>query len=154
MEARHTDLPHDVRDMIDDFAFLADWEERYMHVIDMGKALPALGLDEKIDAHKVKGCVSQVWLISQCEASPDTSGCVDPILHFRGDSDAHIVKGLVAVALKIFSGRRASVIKALDALDILKQLDLDEHLSPQRSNGLKAMILRIKTEADMALSRT
>ena len=66
MEARHTDLPHDVRDMIDDFAFLADWEERYMHVIDMGKALPALGLDEKIDAHKVKGCVSQVWLISQC----------------------------------------------------------------------------------------
>ena len=130
--------------MIDDFAFLSDWEERYMHVIDMGKALPPLSEIEKTDIHKVKGCVSQVWLISE------NSGEADPVLTFRGDSDAHIVKGLVAVTLQIFSGRPASLIRELDAAAILKELELDEHLSPQRSNGLKAMIGRIKAEANAA----
>jgi len=133
--------PQDIQDMIDDFAFLSDWEERYMHVIDLGKALPPLSDDEKTDINKVKGCVSQVWLVSE------TDGAKDPVLSFRGDSDAHIVKGLVAVTLQIFSGRKASLIQALDASAILKELDLEEHLSPQRSNGLKAMIGRIKTEA-------
>jgi len=136
--------PQDIQDMIDDFAFLSNWEERYMHVIDLGKALPALSEAEKIDENKVKGCVSQVWLISE------TNGEDDPILTFRGDSDAHIVKGLVAVTLQIFSGRKASEIQDLDASAILKELDLEEHLSPQRSNGLKAMIGRIKTEAAAA----
>lgn len=133
--------PQDIQDMIDDFAFLSDWEERYMHVIDLGKALPPLSETEKIDANKVKGCVSQVWLVSEMD------GGQDPILTFRGDSDAHIVKGLVAVTLQIFSGRKASKIQELDASAILKELDLEEHLSPQRSNGLKAMIGRIKAEA-------
>ena len=133
--------PQDIQDMIDDFAFLSDWEERYMHVIDLGKALPPLSEAEKTDANKVKGCVSQVWLVSQ------KSSGADPILTFRGDSDAHIVKGLVAVTLQIFSGRKASLISNLDASAILKALDLEEHLSPQRSNGLKAMIGRIKAEA-------
>lgn len=127
--------------MIDDFAFLSDWEERYMHVIDMGKALPPLSEAEKNEATKVKGCVSQVWLVS------DKTNGDDPVLTFRGDSDAHIVKGLVAVALQIFSNRKASKIRELDATAILKELDLQEHLSPQRSNGLKAMIGRIKSEA-------
>jgi len=133
--------PQDIQDMIDDFAFLSDWEERYMHVIDLGKALPP---PEKTDANKVKGCVSQVWLISE------NAGGDDPVLTFRGDSDAHIVKGLVAVTLKIFSNRKASLIQALDANAILKEIDLEEHLSPQRSNGLKAMIGRIKAEAAAA----
>ena len=133
--------PQDIQDMIDDFAFLSDWEERYMHVIDLGKALPPLSEAEKTDVNKVKGCVSQVWLIS------DRTEGVDPVLTFRGDSDAHIVKGLVAVTLQIFSGRKASIITELDASAILKDLDLQEHLSPQRSNGLKAMIGRIKAEA-------
>lgn len=127
--------------MIDDFAFLSDWEERYMHVIDMGKALPPLSEAEKNEATKVKGCVSQVWLVS------DKTNGDDPVLTFRGDSDAHIVKGLVAVALQIFSNRKASKIRELDATAILRELDLQEHLSPQRSNGLKAMIGRIKSEA-------
>ena len=133
--------PQDIQDMIDDFAFLSDWEERYMHVIDLGKALPPLSEAEKTDINKVKGCVSQVWLVSERDSSND------PVLTFRGDSDAHIVKGLVAVTLQIFSGRKASLIKELDASAILKELDLEEHLSPQRSNGLKAMIGRIKAEA-------
>ncbi len=133
--------PQDIQDMIDDFAFLSDWEERYMHVIDMGKALPPLSEAEKNEATKVKGCVSQVWLVS------DKTNGDDPVLTFRGDSDAHIVKGLVAVALQIFSNRKASKIRELDATAILRELDLQEHLSPQRSNGLKAMIGRIKSEA-------
>lgn len=136
--------PQDIQDMIDDFAFLSDWEERYMHVIDLGKALPPLSDTEKTDANKVKGCVSQVWLVSERD------GDTDPVLTFRGDSDAHIVKGLVAVTLQIFSGRKASKIQELDASAILKELDLEEHLSPQRSNGLKAMIGRIKAEAGAA----
>jgi len=136
--------PQDIQDMIDDFAFLSDWEDRYMHVIDLGKALPPLCEAEKTDIHKVKGCVSQVWLVSE------NSGGDDPVLTFRGDSDAHIVKGLVAITLQIFSGRKASKICKLDASVILKELELEEHLSPQRSNGLKAMIGRIKAEAQAA----
>jgi cysteine desulfuration protein SufE len=115
--------PQDIQDMIDDFAFLSDWEERYMHVIDLGKALPPLNETEKTDINKVKGCVSQVWLVSERDSSDDP------------------------VTLQIFSGRKASLIKELDASAILKELDLEEHLSPQRSNGLKAMIGRIKAEA-------
>lgn len=140
-------LPQDIQDMIDDFAFLSDWEERYTHVIDMGKNLAPLDPTEKNIASKVKGCVSQVWLVSEHSGEAD-----DPVLTFRGDSDAHIVKGLVAVTLQIFSGRKASLIRDLDAPQILKQLELDEHLSPQRSNGLQAMIGRIKTEASAALA--
>ncbi len=142
-----TTLPLDIQDMIDDFAFLSDWEERYTHVIDMGKNLAPLDPSEKNIASKVKGCVSQVWLVSEHSGDPG-----DPVITFRGDSDAHIVKGLVAVTLQIFSGRKASLIESLDAPQILKQLELDEHLSPQRSNGLKAMIGRIKTEAAAALA--
>ncbi|MEP1230950.1 MAG: SufE family protein [Litorimonas sp.] len=138
------DYPDDIQDLIDDFAFLDDWEARYMHVIDMGKSMPPLSSAEKTDIYKVKGCVSQVWLVSEVQ---------DGKLVFRGDSDAHIVKGLVAVVLRIFSNRRPAQIIAIDANDILKALELDEHLSPQRSNGLKAMIERIKNQAQ-ALSQS
>jgi len=138
---RAMSYPQDIQDMIDDFAFLGDWEERYMHVIDMGKALEPLSPEEKNAANKVKGCVSQVWLVTE------RGGGDDPVMNFRGDSDAHIVKGLVAITLKIFSGRKASDIQALDAGSILTELGLEGHLSPQRSNGLKAMLGRIKAEA-------
>ncbi len=113
-----------------------------MHVIDMGKSLPPLEPALKTEATKVKGCVSQVWLISEQE------GEKDPVLRFQGDSDAHIVKGLVAIVLVIFSGRKASKILSLDAKSILGKLGLSEHLSPQRSNGLNAMVARIKAEAE------
>lgn len=130
--------PANIQDMIDDFAFLDDWEDRYMHVIDLGKGLPALPEGAHVDANKVKGCASQVWLVS---------AKTDDIWTFSGDSDAHIVKGLVAIVLEIFSGRSAADIAALDANDILSKLGLAEHLSAQRSNGLAAMIERIKREA-------
>jgi len=135
-------LPDNITELISDFDFLDNWEDRYMHVIDMGKSLPDLEPALKTEATKVKGCVSQVWLISSVE------GKTDPTLTFKGDSDAHIVKGLVAIVLEIFSGRKASEILHLDAKSILHKLGLSEHLSPQRSNGLQAMISRIKAEAE------
>lgn len=138
-------LPENIQDLISDFEFLEDWEDRYMHVIDMGKALPSLEPALKTEATKVKGCVSQVWLVSE------TDGNVNPRLTFRGDSDAHIVKGLVAIVLEIFSDRTASEISALNAKDILAKLGLSEHLSPQRSNGLQAMVSRIQAEAETLL---
>ena len=137
-----TGLPENVQDMIDDFAFLDDWEDRYTHVIELGKALPALQPQERNEATKVKGCVSQVWLVMNEDA--------DRKFHFRGDSDAHIVKGLVAVVLNIYSGRTPAQIIDIDAKPILDQLGLAEHLSPQRANGLAAMIGRIKDYAKAA----
>jgi cysteine desulfuration protein SufE len=140
------DYPENVKEMINDFQFLTDWEDRYMHVIDMGKLLPSLNETEKTDTNKVKGCVSQVWLISNISDGPD------PMLNFRGDSDAHIVKGLVAITLEIFSNRKSSEILSLNAIEILRELGLDEHLSLQRANGLKAMITKIKDYAQDALN--
>ena len=130
--------PTNIQDMIDDFAFLDDWEDRYMHVIDLGKSLAPLPDGTRIEENKVKGCASQVWLVSDY---------TDGIWTFLGDSDAHIVKGLVAITIEIFSGRSAAEIAALDANEILSKLGLAEHLSAQRSNGLASMIGRIKAEA-------
>ena len=112
----------------------------------MGKLLPSLNATEKTDTNKVKGCVSQVWLISNISGGPD------PMINFRGDSDAHIVKGLVAITLEIFSNRKSSEILSLNAIEILRELGLDEHLSLQRANGLKAMIAKIKDYAQDALN--
>jgi cysteine desulfuration protein SufE len=132
------DQPQNIQDLIDDFSFLDDWEDRYMHVIELGKSLAPLTDDEKNETTKVKGCVSQVWLVK--EFSEDA-------LTYRGDSDAHIVKGLVAIVLQLFSGRAPQDIVDIDAAKILSKLGLAEHLSPQRSNGLNAMIGRIKSDA-------
>lgn len=132
-------MPQNIQDMIDDFSFLDDWEDRYMHVIELGKSLAPLADDERNADTKVNGCVSQVWLVREVNENN--------IITFRGDSDAHIVKGLVAVVLTIFSGRTAQEISDIDALTILSKLGLEEHLTPQRSNGLRAMIARIKRDA-------
>ena len=129
--------PDNIQDMIDDFQFLDDWEDRYMHVIDMGKSLPELTYEERNETNKVRGCASQVWLITEKTGDRFT---------FRGDSDAHIVKGLVAIVIEIFSNRIASEILSLDAKTILAQLGLSEHLSTQRANGLASMIERIRLE--------
>jgi len=142
------DMPQNIQDMMDDFSFLDDWEDRYMHVIELGKSLAPLSDDERNANTKVNGCVSQVWLVLEIEK--DDRG--NPVLNFRGDSDAHIVKGLVAVVLTIFSGRTAKEITDIDATTILSGLGLQEHLSPQRSNGLHAMIGRIKRDAAQLLS--
>ncbi|MGD9913852.1 MAG: SufE family protein [Rhizobiaceae bacterium] len=128
-----------------DFAFLDDWEDRYRYIIDLGQALEPLPESARTPANKVQGCVSQVWL--------DTSrgDGVDPVLDFHGDSDAHIVRGLVAIVLALYSGHKASQIAATDAEATLRELGLDEHLSPQRANGLRAMVKRIRREATEAL---
>ena len=130
-----------LQDIIDDFAFLEDWEDRYRYVIELGKALPDLPEDERTAENKVQGCASQVWLVSRSE------GGTDPVMVFEGDSDAHIVRGLVAIVLAIYSGRRASEIAATDAIDTFNEIGLVEHLSSQRANGLRSMVKRIREEA-------
>ena len=127
--------------IIDDFAFLEEWEDRYRYVIELGKALPDLPEDKRVSANKVQGCASQVWLVTHSD------GGADPVLTFEGDSDAHIVKGLVAIVRATYSGKPASEIARLDALDVFGKIGLVEHLSPQRANGLRSMIKRIRNEA-------
>lgn len=130
----------------DDFAFLDDWEERYRYIIDLGNDLPPFPEEARDAAHKVQGCVSQVWLVTHSSREPD------PVLTFDGDSDAHIVRGLVAIMLALFSGRHASEILDIDAEGIMSQLGLDEHLTPQRANGLRSMVKRIRRDAEESLA--
>ncbi len=135
--------PEDVAELIEDFTFLDGWEERYMHVIDLGKAMDPLPEADQIEANKVRGCASQVWLVSD----RNTEGH----LVFRGDSDAHIVRGLVAIAVQVFSGKSDAVIQDLDTEALFDDLGLSEHLSSQRANGLRSMVERIKREAGARL---
>lgn len=134
----HSDIHSEIEDIVDEFDLLGDWEERYKYLIDMGKALPDMPESDRTDANKVKGCVSQVWLVT--EPGKDT-------LTFRADSDAHIVRGLAALLLRVYSGRSPADILSVDAREVLKRIGLSEHLSPQRSNGLTSMIGRIRAAA-------
>jgi len=130
----------------DDFSFLDDWEDRYRYIIELGGELAPFPETSRDDVHKVPGCVSQVWLHTQRGEGDD------PVIVFLGDSDAHIVRGLVAIVLALFSGRKASQILATDAEAALRELGLDEHLTPQRANGLRSMVQRIRREAEAALA--
>lgn len=129
----------ELNDLVEEFEFLGDWEERYRHLIDLGRQLAPLTDDERNDENKVRGCASQVWLVRD----PDQDGR----LHWRGDSDAHIVRGLIAVVLQLYNGRTAEEASAFDATAGLSKLGLSEALSTQRSNGLKAMLARIAADA-------
>ncbi|MEJ0012324.1 MAG: SufE family protein [Bauldia sp.] len=131
--------------IIADFELLDDWEDRYRYLIELGRALPPLADGEKNDANKVRGCASQVWLSTH---NGTRNG--EPILHFEGDSDALIVRGLVAVALAIFDDKTPSEIRSLDAEAIFDKLDLRAHLTAQRSNGLRSLVDRIRREAEAA----
>lgn len=133
----------DFSEIRDNFEFLNDWEDRYRYVIELGRTLEPLNDDERIENAKVLGCASQVWLVRD---APDETGA----LHFRGDSDAHIVRGLVAIVLALYNGRTPGDALEIDALNRMAVLGLDEHLSPQRSNGLRSMIERIRREAEQA----
>ncbi len=132
-----------LEEIIDNFSFLDDWEDRYGYLIELGRALTPLAEEEKNESNKVKGCVSQVWLVSNVQNGE---------VHFIGASDAHIVSGLVAIALSIFSGKSAEEILATDEQKTFKAIGLEEHLTPQRSNGLNSMVARIKAIARMALA--
>ncbi|MBT5872378.1 MAG: SufE family protein [Candidatus Latescibacteria bacterium] len=132
--------------LIDDFEILDDWEDRYQEIIDLGKKIPGLIDEKKTDAYRVKGCVSQVWLVPHVqESSP-------PVISFDADSDAHIVKGLVAILLMIYSGKTAREILDVDIEGIFTKLDLTSHLSPSRSNGFHAMVARIRSIAEGSLA--
>jgi len=134
-------------DIIANFDLLDEWDDRYRYLIELGRDLEPLPEAAHDDVNKVRGCASQVWLAMRREDRPDAG----PVLHFRGDSDAHIVRGLVALALAIYSGRPAREILATDAFAIYERLGLAAHLTPQRSNGVRAMIDRIKSDARGAL---
>lgn len=136
----------DLQTILDDFSFLDDWEDRYRYVIELGRGLPDLPEDQKSAENKVQGCASQVWLVSTSD------GSADPIMHFKGDSDAHIVRGLVAIVLAVYSGKKASEIAKLDAISVFSEIGLVEHLSAQRANGLRSMVNRIRETAVRAIA--
>ena len=137
-----------LEDIQSDFALLDEWEDRYRYVIELGRTLEPLSQAEHSDANKVRGCASQVWLTTDV----DTDDRGDKRLTFRGDSDAHIVRGLIAILFAIYSGRTAKGILATDVQGILGGLGLREHLTPQRSNGLNSMAERIRADAMRALA--
>jgi cysteine desulfuration protein SufE len=136
-----------IDEIIGNFELLEDWEDRYRYLIELGRTLEPLPKEAYTEKNKVRGCASQVWLEST--RGQDASGA--PTLTFRGDSDAHIVRGLVALALALYSGRPAREIVETDAMPLFKELGLAEHLTPQRANGLRAMVERIKKEARESL---
>lgn len=133
-----TSIHEETDDLVDEFDLLDDWEQRYRYLIDMGKALEPLAEADRNDINRVKGCVSQVWLITDRDGD---------VLNFRADSDAHIVRGLAALLLRLYSGRTSEEILSVDAREVLARIGLAEHLSPQRSNGLNSMIGRIRQAA-------
>jgi len=138
----------DIDEILDNFTTLEDWDDRYRYLIELGRELPPLAEAAHSAANKVQGCASQVWL----ETSVRPNGASGPVLTFAGDSDAHIVRGLIAVLFAIFSGRNAKEILATDALALFERMGLREHLTPQRSNGFRSMVERIRSDARMALT--
>ena len=134
-------------DIRSDFAVLDDWEDRYRYVIELGRTLKPLPDELRTDANKVRGCASQVWLATSVEPQTGTGA---PHVRFQGDSDAHIVRGLIAILFAIYDGRAADEIRATDPEAIFAELGLKEHLTPQRSNGLASMVARIRADAAAA----
>lgn len=134
-------------EIVENFSFLDEWDDRYRYLIELGRTLEPLPEAAHSDANKVLGCASQVWL----ETKVETDGPGEPTITFRGDSDAHIVRGLVALVLALYSGKTPSQILAADAQGLFQELGLAAHLSQQRSNGLRSMVERIKAEARRAI---
>jgi cysteine desulfuration protein SufE len=137
-----------IDEIIENFALLDEWDDRYRYVIELGRSLAPLNERDRRDANKVQGCASQVWLATTVQ--PNGQG--GPLLSFVGDSDAHIVRGLIAILFVIYSGKHAREILATDAVALFQRLGLREHLTPQRSNGFRSMVERIKSDARAALA--
>ena len=131
----------------DNFALLEEWDDRYRYVIELGRTLQPLADAAHTEENKVRGCASQVWLLTH--VNPDGAG--GPVLRFEGDSDAHIVRGLIAILFALVSGKPANEILKADPLAVFDQLGLRENLTPQRSNGLRSMVERIRRDAQAAL---
>jgi len=137
-------------DIIDNFALLDDWDDRYRYLIELGRELPPLPPAAHTDANKVQGCASQVWL----DTTVRPNGGNGPVLTFVGDSDAHIVRGLIAVLFAVYSGKPARDILVTDAVTVFEKLGLREHLTPQRSNGFRSMVERIRADARAAIAQS
>ena len=137
-----------IDEILDNFAVLDDWDDRYRYVIELGRSLAPLPDSARNDINKVQGCASQVWLQTRIEPN----GKAGPVLSFVGDSDAHIVRGLIAILFALYSGKPAKDILSTDAIAVFDQLGLREHLTPQRSNGLRSMVDRIRSDARAALA--
>jgi cysteine desulfuration protein SufE len=137
----------DIEEIIDNFSILDVWDDRYRYLIELGRELPPLPAAAHSDANKVQGCASQVWLDTKVQPN----GAGGATLAFAGDSDAHIVRGLIAILFAIFSGKPAKDILSTDALSLFEQMGLREHLTPQRSNGFRSMVERIRSDARAAL---
>jgi cysteine desulfuration protein SufE len=133
-----------IEKIVADFELLDSWDDRYRYVIELGRKLPELPAEDHIDANKVQGCASQVWMTSR----RGDGG----VIEFQGDSDAHIVKGLIAILFALYSGERAKTIVETDANAVFNKLGLGEHLTPQRSNGFRSMVERMKRDAQAALA--
>ena len=137
-----------IDEIIENFTLLDQWDDRYRYVIELGRTLPPLPETAHNDENKVRGCASKVWLLTHVK--PD--GAAGPTLTFDGDSDAHIVRGLIAIVIALYSGKTAREILDTNALDLFDRIGLREGLTPQRSNGLRSMIDRIRAEAKAALA--
>jgi len=137
-----------IAEILEGFEFLEDWEDRYRYVIELGRELEPLSDDERSEENRVHSCVYQVWLSKRIQEDGDNG----PILFYKGDSDAHIVRGLVAIVLAQYSGVPAKEILETDIENVFSKIGLKEHLTPQRSNGLSSMVQRIKDDASAALA--
>jgi cysteine desulfuration protein SufE len=137
-----------IEEIIENFDLLEEWDDRYRYLIELGRTLPPLPEDARNDANKVRGCASQVWLAT----SVKPNGSAGPVLSFVGDSDAHIVRGLIAVLFALYSGKGAKDILSTDAIKLFEKLGLRDHLTPQRSNGFRSMVDRIHRDASAALT--
>jgi cysteine desulfuration protein SufE len=137
----------DIDEIIGNFSVLDDWDDRYRYLIELGRELPPLADGARSDANKVQGCASQVWL----DTTVRPNGAAGPVLIFVGDSDAHIVRGLIAILFAVYSGKNAKDILATDAVKVFEGMGLREHLTPQRSNGFRSMVERIRSDARASL---
>jgi cysteine desulfuration protein SufE len=135
-------------EIVDNFSLLEEWDDRYRYVIELGRDLSPLSERDRNQANKVQGCASQVWLATDVRPN----GASGPVLNFTGDSDAHIVRGLIAILFAMYSGKHAREILAADAIALFERLGLREHLTPQRSNGFRSMVERIRSDARSALT--
>lgn len=134
------DMEPQVQKLKTTFDMLPDWEERYRFIIDLGRKLEPMPDADKTDEHKVRGCMSQVWLTAEAQEN----GADGPVLHFRGDSDAHIVRGLIAILFMIYSGKTPRKIVDTDIRDIFESLQLEQHITANRRNGLHSMVKTIR----------
>ena len=148
MTAASPDSLTTLDEIVDNFSLLEEWDDRYRYVIELGRGLSPLAERDRSEANKVQGCASQVWLAT----SVHPNGQGGPMLTFSGDSDAHIVRGLIAILFAMFSGKQARDILSTDAIAVFERLGLREHLTPQRSNGFRSMVERIRADAQAALA--